>query len=50
MGEGGLAADHGLGIVVAVAAVAPIAGGLAFVPLQQLASPPLPVLHASGVL
>ena len=49
--EGGPAADHGFGIVVVVAAVvAPIAGGLAFAPLQQLAPPPLPVLHVSGVL
>ena len=56
MGEGGLAADQGLGIVVAVAVavavavVAPIVGGLASAPLQQLAPPPLPVLHDSGVL
>ena len=54
MGEGGLAADQGLGIVVAVAVavavVAPIVGGLASAPLQQRAPPPLPVLHDSGVL
>jgi len=50
MGEG-LAADYGFGIVVDfAAAAAPIAGGLAFPPLQQPAPPPLPVLHASGVL
>lgn len=52
LGPMGLAADYGFGIAVVavVAAVVPIAGGLAFAPLQQLAPPPLPVLHASSVL
>jgi hypothetical protein len=52
LGPMGLAADYVLGIVAAAAAAAvvPIAGGLACAPLQQLAPPPLPVLHASGVL